>query len=67
MGNIQRGEVVDLNNELYRNIGYAVVMCLKYIFLPIGVAVTARVIVDKLLQPQSERQRKKRPYKNRSK
>ncbi len=56
-----------MNNELYLNIGYAVVMGVKYIFLPLGVAVTARIIADKLLQPQPGRQRKKRSYKNRLK
>ena len=54
-----------MGNDLYVNIGYAVVWCMKYIFIPIGVSVSARLIVDKLLQPQPKRQRKKRLNKNR--
>jgi hypothetical protein len=59
--------VVDANNELYTTIGYAVVWCMKYIFIPIGVALSARIVADKLLPPQPERQRKKRSNKNRFK
>ena len=56
-----------MNNEMYINIGYAVVWCIKYIFIPVGVAFTARVLADKLLRPQPVRQRKKRFNKNRLK
>ena len=49
-----------MNNDLYTNIGYTVVWCVKYIFIPIGVSVSARIISDKLLRPQPEKQRKKR-------
>ena len=56
-----------MNKEFYTNIGYSVVWCVKYIFLPIGVAVSAKVIAAKLLRPQPNRQRKKRFNKNRSK
>jgi len=55
-----------VSNELYAGIGYVVAWCVKCIFIPIGVAISARIIVDKLLQPQPVRQRKKRSYKNRS-
>ena len=56
-----------MSNELYINIGYTVVWCIKYIFIPLGVAVSAGILVDKLLRPQPDRQRKKRSYKNRLK
>jgi hypothetical protein len=56
-----------MNNMLYTNIGFIVVWCIKYVFIPLGVAVFARVIVDKLLKPHPERQRKKRFNKNRFK
>jgi hypothetical protein len=56
-----RKEVVEMDNKFYTNIGYAVAWCMKYIFMPIGVAVSARIIAGKLLRPQPERQRKKRP------
>ncbi|HHV96025.1 MAG TPA: hypothetical protein GXX37_06065 [Clostridiaceae bacterium] len=49
-----------MNNDLYTNIGYAVVWCIKYIFIPIGVSVSARIIAERLLQPHPEKQRKKR-------
>ena len=54
-----------MNNDLYTNIGYTSVWCVKYIIIPIGVSVSARIIADKLLQPQPEKQRKKRFKKNR--
>lgn len=54
-----------MDNDLYINIGYAVVWCVKYIFIPIGVSVIARIIADKLLRPQPQKQRKKRSNKNR--
>lgn len=56
-----------MNNGLYTNIGYTVVWCVKYIFIPLGVAVFARIFAEKLLRPQPERQRKKRSFKNRFK
>ncbi len=56
-----------MDNDLYTNIGYFVVLCMKYIFIPIVVGVAIRVISGKLLQPQPEKQRKKRSYKNRLK
>ena len=56
-----------MSNELYISIGLIVVWCIKYIFIPLGVAVFARIIVDKLLKPQPDRQRKKRSNKNRLK
>ena len=56
-----------MNKEIYTNIGYTLVWCVKYIFIPLGVAVLARLIADKLLPPQPDRQRKKRSYKNRLK
>lgn len=56
-----------MNNEFYTSIGYFVVWCMKYIFVPFGVAISARVFVDKVLLPQPERQRKKRSNKNRLK
>lgn len=59
-GNIQGKEVVDMGIDLYTNIGYAFVWCLKFIFIPLGVAIMAKIITDKLLQSQPERQRKKR-------
>jgi hypothetical protein len=56
-----------MSNALYTNISFTVVWCIKYIFIPLGVAVSARIFVDKLLRPQPDRQRKKRSYKNRLK
>jgi hypothetical protein len=64
-GNIQRKEVVAMSNDLYTNIGYIFVWCVKYIFIPLGVAITARCVTDKLLRPQPDKQRKKRSSKNR--
>jgi hypothetical protein len=37
---------------------YAFAWCLKYIFIPLGVTVLARIIAGKVLKPQPERQRK---------
>lgn len=56
-----------MDNEAYTNVGYAYVWIIKCVFIPLGVAITARIIADKLLQPQPQRQRKKRLYKNRFK
>ena len=58
--NSQRKGMVDVNKDLYTNIGYFIVLCMKYIFIPIVVGVAVRVISGKLLQPQPEKQRKKR-------
>jgi len=55
-----------MSNDLYTNIGYIFVWCVKYIFIPLGVAITARCVTDKLLRPQPDKQRKKRSSKNRS-
>jgi hypothetical protein len=64
-GNLHRKGVVDMDKEFYTNIGFTVVWCMKYIFIPIGVALTARILADKLLLPQPDRQKKKRSNKNR--
>jgi hypothetical protein len=48
---LQRKEVVDLSNNFYINIGYVFVWCLKYIFIPFGGAVSAKIASEKLLQP----------------
>ncbi len=66
-GNLLRKEVVGVDNEFLTNIGYAVVWCMKYMFIPFGVAVSAIIFAEKLLQPQPDRQKKKRSYKNRFK
>ncbi|MCX8129103.1 MAG: hypothetical protein N3I35_03265 [Clostridia bacterium] len=52
-----------MSDEFYTNIGYAFVLCIKYIIIPLGVAVLARIIADTLLQPQPKVQRKKRSIK----
>jgi hypothetical protein len=64
-GNAQRKEVVAMNKEFYTYIGYAFVLCIKYIFIPIGVAIIGRLLSEKLLPPQPKKrllgaQRKKR-------
>jgi hypothetical protein len=41
-----------VNSDLYTSIGYFVVWCVKYIFIPIIVGVAIRVITLKLFQPQ---------------
>lgn len=56
-----------MNNDFYAYIGFIVVWCVKYIFIPIGVGIFVKVITKKLLRPQPDRQRKKRSYKNRLK
>ena len=63
-GNTQRKEVVEMNREIYTYIGIAFIWCVKYVFIPLGVTVSARIIVDKLLQPLPIGQRKKRSNKN---
>jgi hypothetical protein len=52
---------------LYTSIGFFIVWCAKYVFIPLGVAVLASIIVDKLLKPQPGKQRKKRFNENRLK
>lgn len=54
-----------MNRELYTNIGFIVVWCMKYIFIPMMVAISARLIAEKLLRLQPGRQKKKRFNKNR--
>ncbi len=49
-----------MDKAFYSNIGYAVVWCVKYIFIPFGIAFFVRVLADKVSQPQPKRQRKKR-------
>jgi hypothetical protein len=49
-----------MDNDLYSEIGYIVVLGMKYIFIPIGVGVSIAVIAHKLLQPQPEGQKKRR-------
>ena len=56
-----------MSGEFYINIGYTVAWCVKYIFIPFGVAVSAKLFAEKILQPQPDRQKKKRSYKNRFK
>ncbi|HHV98957.1 MAG TPA: hypothetical protein GXX36_05880 [Clostridiaceae bacterium] len=53
-----------MNTDFYTNIGLAVVWCMESIFIPVGVAVSARIIIaEKLLRSQPKRQRKKRSKK----
>jgi hypothetical protein len=59
-GDILRKEVVIMDNEFYTIIYQLIVWCIEYIIIPIGVAITARIIAEKLLQPQPARQKKKR-------
>lgn len=56
-----------MNHDFYSNIGFSFVWGMKYIFIPIIVAVVAIVTADKLIKPQPKRQRKKRSIKNRFK
>ncbi len=56
-----------MNNDFYHIIGLTVVWCAKYMFIPLGVAIFARVIAEKLLRPQPKGQKKKRFRKNRLK
>jgi len=66
-GNTQRKEVVDVNIDFYTGIGMAVVWCLKYIIIPVGVAFSARILAEKVLRSQPGRQKNKRSDKNRFK
>jgi hypothetical protein len=59
-GNIQKREVVGMNNELYAGVGFLVIWCVKYILVPIGVIVFASLIVNRLLQTQPDKQKNKR-------
>jgi hypothetical protein len=52
--------VIEVNNNFYTSIGLAVAWCMKYIFIPFGVALSARILVEKILRSQPERQKKKR-------
>jgi len=56
-----------MGTDFYTGIGLVVAWCMKYIFIPFGVAVSAKIFAEKLLQPQPDRQKKKRSYKNRLK
>jgi hypothetical protein len=60
-----RKGVVDMNNDFYTYIGLSVVWIVKYILIPIGVAVLAGIITNRVLKPQPERQKKKRSHKSR--
>ena len=66
-GNLQRKEVVGMCNDFYTAFGYIAFWVMKYIAIPIGVGVMIKLITHKILQPQPERQRKKRLDKNRLK
>ena len=46
--------------DLYSEIGYIVILGMKYIFIPIGVGVSIVIIAHKLLRPQPEGQKKRR-------
>jgi len=63
----QRKGVVDMGNDLYISIGFTVVWCANYIFIPLGVAILGRILSEKLLRPRPKQQRKKRLIKNRLK
>ncbi len=47
------------------NIGLAIMWCVKYIFIPFGIAVFARLFADRVSRPHPKRQRKKRSEKDR--
>jgi len=64
-GEFTRKGVIDVNIDFYTGIGIAVVWCVKYILIPVGVAVTARILAEKILRSQPERQKNKRSNKNR--
>ncbi len=49
-----------MREDLYTAFGYITFWIMKYIAIPIGVGVSVKLITNKLLQPQPERQRKKR-------
>ncbi|MHB8061400.1 MAG: hypothetical protein ACYDG2_02015 [Ruminiclostridium sp.] len=54
-----------MNKDVYASIGFGLIWCVMYIFVPLGVAITGRLLSEKLLQSQPKRQRKKRLIKNR--
>ena len=56
-----------MDKDFYIYIGYAVVKCMKYIFMPFGVSFFAGFLVEKALRSQPKSQRKKRSRKNRFK
>jgi len=49
-----------MNKDVYASIGFGLIWCVMYIFVPFGVAVTGRMLSEKLLQSQPKKQRKKR-------
>jgi len=49
-----------MRDDFYTAFGYVTFWLIKYIAVPIGVGVAVKLITSKLLQPQPERQRKKR-------
>lgn len=59
-GNPRRKGVVDLEDGFYTYIGFAVVWCMKYIFIPFGVGLSVKIVAKKLLQQQPLKQKKKR-------
>jgi heme exporter protein D len=47
--------------DFFTYIGYTFVWCCKVVVIPFGVALSARIVAEKILRrPQPERQRKKR-------
>jgi hypothetical protein len=66
-GIYKRKEVVDMDNQIITSIGIAILWCVKYLFIPFGITVFARLLADRLSQPQPERHRKKRSRKDRLK
>jgi hypothetical protein len=56
-----------MNIDIYTKIGFVLVWSIKIIFIPLGIAISARIIAEKILRPQPDRQRKKRSIKNRFK
>ncbi len=47
-----------MNNDFYTYIGLTVVWIVKYIFIPVGVAILAGVITNRVLRPQLKDKRK---------
>ncbi len=56
-----------MSNQFYIKIGVAFVWCMKYIFIPFGIAFFVRILADRVSQPHPRRQRKKRSYNDRLK
>jgi hypothetical protein len=46
-GNIQRKEVVDVSRDFITDVANAVIWCMRYIFIPFGVAISARIVAEK--------------------